>query len=246
MPGNHFLSLFSIIIGKFRSNMKLQRPFLIIIFFLVFQNLHAQPKWMVNVGGGFYEPTLTGFDSNTEMPETNFMTSNVLYGFGLSYEFFHNARVGLLNNYSLHSGSTISGTDFSRTIAYRTIVLETYFMFFRRFEMNFTLGPMINGGTIRLDASGTVNEWDTLLSSFGNNSIGIPSSEKMTTTWFGFTSMIGLRFYVFSWLALDVRSGFMNNWYDEKKWKFQGETVTGPKLKLDELPLFTFRLFLTW
>lgn len=226
--------------------MKLQRPFLTIIFFLVFQNLQAQPKWMVNVGGGFYEPTLTGFDTNTEMPATNFMTSKVLYGFGVSYEFFYNARIGLLNYYSFHSGSTVSGIDFSRTLVYRAITLETYFIFLRRFEMNFTLAPMINGGTIRLKTKGAISEWDTLLSSFGNNSIGVPASEKMTITWLGFTSMIGLRYYVFSWLALDVRTGFMNNWYNEKKWKFQGQTVTGPILKLNKLPLFSFRIFLTW
>ncbi len=226
--------------------MKLQRQFLIFLFILVFHVLHAQPKWMLNVGGGFYEPTLTGLDNNTELPATNFMSANFLSGFGLSYEFFHNARVGLLNNYSFHSGNTQSGTEFSRTIVFRAITLETYFMFLRRFEMNFTLAPMINGASIKLNASENINEWDTLLSSFGNNSIGVPSSEQMTTTWVGFASMIGLRYYIFSWLAVDVRTGFMNNAYNEENWSFQGEKVTGPALSLNKLPLFTFRAFLTW
>ncbi len=226
--------------------MKLQRPFLILFLFLLCQVADGQPKWMINLGGGYYEPVLTGFDNNAELPTTDFFSSNMLLGYGLAYEFFYNARVGFLNNYSLQSGKTISGTDFSRRLVYRALTLETYFMFFRRFEMNFTLAPMINGGTIKLNTSGAVAEWDTLLTSFGNNSIDIPASEKMTTTWFGFTSMIGLRYYLFSWMALDLRAGFMNNWYDEKNWKFQGKKVTGPTMELNKLPLFTFRVFFTW
>ena len=41
-------------------------------------------------------------------------------------------------------------------------------------------------------------------------------------------------------LGLDLRIGFTNNFYDKTKWKYGGETITGPALKLDAMPLFRF------
>ncbi|MFQ6605841.1 MAG: hypothetical protein ACE5D8_09880 [Fidelibacterota bacterium] len=226
--------------------MKIPRLFLLLLILILLVPLAGQTKWSFNLGGGYYEPTLTGLKSNTELPSLGFLNTKLLVGFGLSYEFFYNARLGLTNYISYHNGKTTAGASFTRKLTYRTIMLETYFRFLRRFEMNFTLAPMINGGSISLDTSAPVSEWDALLSSFGNSSVSVSDRKKMTTTWLGFSSMIGLRYYLLSWLALDVRAGFMNNWYNEKKWKFQGKTVTGPQLKLDKLPLFSFRLYVTW
>jgi len=62
----------------------------------------------------------------------------------------------------------------------------------------------------------------------------------MSTSWFGFTSSIGIRYYLKSSLGLDLRIGFTNNFYDKTKWKYGGETITGPALKLDAMPLFRF------
>ncbi len=232
--------------GKFRSKMKIPRQFLLLFVLCLLHPLSGQGKWSFNAGGGYYEPTLTGLESNTELPKLGFFNTKLLVGFGFTYEFFYNARAGFSNYISYHNGKTATGAAFTRKLTYRTIMLETYFRFLRRFEMNFTLAPMINGGSISLDTSAPASEWDALLSSFGNNSISIADRNKMTTTWFGFSSMIGLRYYLLSWVGLDVRAGFMNNWYNEKKWKFQGKTVTGPQLKLNKLPLFSFRLYFIW
>lgn len=229
--------------AKFRSKMKIHRLFLIL---LGISFATAQPRWMVNLGGGYYAPTLTGFETNSELPKTGFMSSDMLFGYGLAREIFYNTRVGYTTWYSLQSGKTASGPDFSRKIVYRAFMLETYFMPRKRLEVNFALAPMLNSASIKLSTSGTISEWDSLHTSFGNNSINVPADNKMTSTWLGFTSMIGVRYYLRSWLALDLRTGFMNNFYNEANWKFQGKKITGPVLKIDKLPLFTFRLIIAW
>ena len=92
----------------------------------------------------------------------------------------------------------------------------------------------------------TDQEWDNLLSDFGNPSSIVSRSDQMTTTWFGFTSSIGLRYHLFTWMSLESKIGFMENYYDETKWTFQGDTVTGPVLNLSNVPMITMRIIFGW
>ncbi|RMF11153.1 MAG: hypothetical protein D6762_00065, partial [Candidatus Neomarinimicrobiota bacterium] len=89
-------------------------------------------------------------------------------------------------------------------------------------------------------------DWDALLSSYGNNSISLSSTDKMTTWWLGTASTFGVRYYLFSCLALDLKVGFMHNGYSRDKWKFQGKTVSGPALDLKRLPLFSLQVLTGW
>ena len=92
-----------------------------------------------------------------------------------------------------------------------------------------------------MDIENTNTEWSDLLSSFGNSgSYPIKSQAIMNSSWFGFTSSVGIRYYLKSSLGLDLRIGFTSNFYDKAKWKYEGETITGPAIKLDALPLFRF------
>ena len=59
----------------------------------------------------------------------------------------------------------------------------------------------------------------------------------MTSSWFGFTSSIGIRYYIKSSLGLALRIGFTKNFYNKEKLKYEGETIIGPGIKLDALPL---------
>jgi len=68
------------------------------------------------------------------------------------------------------------------------------------------------------------------------------ASDAMVTNWFGYGSMLGFRFYLTSRMAIDFKSGFMNNQYDEKKWTLRDQKVTGPKMKIDGLPIFSLKL----
>ena len=72
----------------------LQFKYILVPLFIV--SLHSQPKISVDLGTGFYEPTMKGFDSNelVSFPTGNILTRNLLINFSTFYEFFYNARVG--------------------------------------------------------------------------------------------------------------------------------------------------------
>jgi len=218
----------------------------LLVFSLLTGLILAQPRIMVNLNGGYYEPKLPGFDANDQFPSTNIFTKNILLGYGFSYQFFYNARLGVTTLNSFQTGKIQNGARFSRRLAYRMLTIETFFIFKKRLEWNFTLAPMWNKGVITLDTQSDNDDWNALLSSYGNSSIPLQSGDKMKKSWFGFASFIGFRFYLFPWLAFDVKTGFMNNYYKPENWKFQGKKITGPDLKLDKLPLFTGRIIIGW
>mgnify|MGYP007000386155 len=58
--------------------------------------MKGQPKLSIDLGLGFYEPTLGGFDNNetVQFPTKSILNRNVLFNWGIYYEFFNNARIG--------------------------------------------------------------------------------------------------------------------------------------------------------
>jgi len=193
---------------------------------------------------GWYQPELTGLDTSLESSAdgSEVLRKNLLSGYRLILPLFPSARIGYSQAGSYYSGSSDT-TQFSRKLIYRMLILETYFRLTRRLELNFTLAPMWNRAVIKLDTKNTKSVWDAQI---GNYRIDVQAPEKMTTSFFGFSSLIGLRYYLLSWLALDMRAGFMSSRYDAAKWKLNGEQVTGPVLKLDDEPLFTLQLIFSW
>ncbi len=217
---------------------------LFIILFLSGEVL-ALPKIGVQLGFGYYQPDLVGFESNNLFPKTSFFSKNALFGYGFTYQFYANTRVGFTHIFSRQPGK-IDNAPFVRYLHYRYLMIQSYYQPRKRLELNFTLAPMWNKGSITLDTKTNYAQWDTLLQSYGNPSVSVPHTTKMTTYWLGFASFVGLRFYIFPWLAVDGKAGFMNNFYNAKKWKFQGKQVRGPELKINKLPLFTVRLVVGW
>ena len=67
----------------------LQFKYILVPLFIV--SLHSQPKISVDLGTGFYEPTMKGFDSNelVSFPTGNILTRNLLINFSTFYEFFY-------------------------------------------------------------------------------------------------------------------------------------------------------------
>ena len=61
----------------------------------------------------------------------------------------------------------------------------------------------------------SVGDWNELLASFGStdfiNKIG--STNSMVKNWVGYAGIIGLRYYISSRVAVDLKSGFLNNNY---------------------------------
>ncbi len=205
--------------------------------------LFGQSKMEAGFNFGWYLPELTGLDSSLEQSAgKSFMRENALIGYSFSLGIFPSARIGYAQSGSYFSG-TSDTTEFSRKLVYRMLVLETYFRPFRKIELNFALAPMWNRGVINLDIKNTEDVWDAQV---GNYTFAVRTPEKMVTNFFGFASMVGIRYYILSWLALDLKTGFMSSGYKSDNWKFSGDKVTGPVLVLDKEPIFKGSLIFSW
>ena len=204
------------------------------------------------MGLGLYEPTLSGFDENTDVPfpTGNMLNRNFLLNWAVYYEFFSNARLGY-NSYSSFEVGKLdlinSKAVYRRTIIYRMFPLETYFRWKPRIELNFTLTPIWGRGRISVDTTpGDKSEdWNQLINSFGVSDpvSDLGATDAMINDWIGFSGMIGIRYYLSTRIGLDMKMGFMDNSYKNDKWRLQKKEVTGPIMKIDELPLFSFKVF---
>ena len=121
--------------------------------------LVGQPKISVDLGIGFYEPTLSGFDDNqsVQFPTKGFFNRNMMINWGIYYEFFNNARIGYNSFTSYDIGKNIlllnSEAIFRRSLIYRMFPIETYFRWRPKIELNFTLAPIWGRGRIEMDTT---------------------------------------------------------------------------------------------
>ena len=213
----------------------------------------AQPKLSIDLGIGFYEPTLSGFDENetVQFPTKGILNRNLLLNWGIYYEFFSNARIGYNSFTSYEIGKDIlllnSEAIFRRSINYRLFPIETFFRWKPKIELNFTLAPIWGRGRIELDTTpgDKTEDWNFFLNSFGGSEDPVKdmgATDAMKSDWYGYTGMLGFRYYISSRLALDIKGGFINNSYKDDKWRVQRQSVTGPKMKIDDLPIFSFKV----
>ena len=232
--------------------MKSQITVLILsVLFLLSSPTAAQPKLSVDFGLGLYEPTLSGFDENTDVPfpTANIFNRNLLLDWGVYYEFFSNARVGYtsMSSYEIGDIELVNATSvFYRTIRYRFFPIQTFFRWKQKIELNFTLAPIWGIAKISVDTSpgDKSDDWNQILNSFGDESpmTKMTSTDAMRKNWIGYSGLIGVRYYLSSRLGIDVKAGFMNNGYKQDKWRLSGEKVKGPAMTIDDLPVFSFKL----
>ena len=231
-----------------------------ILLLILLVPLCGQPKVSVDLGMGFYEPTMKGFDKNdlVAFPTGNFITRNILFNFSTYYEFFHNARIGynVLKSVDIGrlEGFETSKPVFYRTISYRMFPLETFFRLKPKLELNFTLTPIWGRGRIALETKPAssvdgeghtiTDDWNELLNSFGDeNPLSQVASENgMRSDWLGYSGMLGYRYYLRPWIGIDFKMGFLNNNYNKDRWRFQGKKVKGPDMKIDKIPIFSLKL----
>ena len=226
----------------------------VFLFFLLISFGYMQPKLSFDLGLGIYQPTLSGYDENNIFPSKNTLNRNLLLNWGVYYEFFYNARIGLSTFTSIDSEDSKnfilgnqSAADFNRRITYRFLPIETFFRLKPRIELNFTLMPICGRSMISLTTNPPqqLEDWKSFLTLFNEDEIGLSemkASDNMVANWFGYGSMLGFRYYLTSRMAIDFKSGFMNNSYDEKEWYLRNKKVTGPKMKIDGLPLFSLKI----
>ena len=219
----------------------------ILLNFLFLATIIAQPKISFHIGTGFYSPSL-GYldpDSNKVIPSLGAFGKNILLDWGVKYQFYPNTRIGYSRSNSYHSGK-IGESDYLRTISYRMLTFETFYYPRKKMELNFMLAPMYNKGIIKLSSTGASTDWDSILTSYGNSSSKTSTESEMTKRWFGLTSMIGFRYYLYPWFAVDGKAGFLQNSYKEKNWKLEGEKIDGPTMNIKKLPVFKLHFIFAW
>ena len=233
--------------------MKSQIHVLIISTFLLMSGfVSGQPKISVDLGMGFYEPTLSGFDENAsiQFPTKGFFNRNLMINWGVYYEFFNNARIGYNSFTSYEIGKNLSlpnsSAIFRRSLVYRMFPVETYFRWRPNIELNFTLAPIWGRGRIEMDTTpgDKTADWNFFINSFGGDPDPVEdmgATDVMISDWFGYSSMLGLRYYISSRMAVDLKGGFMNNFYKNDKWRVQRQPITGPKMNINELPIFSLK-----
>ena len=233
--------------------MKSQIYVLSISLFLFWGNdAFCQPKLSLDLGVGFYEPTLSGFDDNetVQFPTKSIFNRNLLFNWGIYYEFFNNARIGYNSLTSYEIGKNIlllnSEAIFRRSLIYSIFPIETFFRWRPKIELNFTLAPIWGRGRIEMDTTpgDKTEDWNFFINSFGGETDPVSdmgATDVMKKDWFGYCSMLGLRYYISSRMAVDVKGGFMNNFYKNKNWRIQRQIVTGPSMSIDDLPIFSLK-----
>ena len=218
--------------------MKVSRILAILSIFILTKEVYSQPKYNFLVGLGYYNPNI---ETSSPIPNLGFVGKNLLLNWGARYEIYPNVRIGYTQSHSLHLGS-IGSSNYLRNLSYRSISFETFYYIKEKMELNFTLAPMINKGSITITAKAPTDDWDSLLTSYGNSSVRLKTGSSMTKRWLGFSSHVGYRYYFSRLLSVEGKLGYYMSSYSEKNWKLEGEKVTGPPMKLGRLPVFQVNL----
>ena len=218
--------------------MKVSRILAILSIFILTKEVYSQPKYNFLVGLGYYNPKI---ETSSPIPNLGFVGKNLLLNWGARYEIYPNVRIGYTQSHSLHLGS-IGSSNYFRNLSYRSISFETFYYIKEKMELNFTLAPMINKGSITITAKAPTDDWDSLLTSYGNSSVRLKTGSSMTKRWLGFSSHVGYRYYFSRLLSVEGKLGYYMSSYSEKNWKLEGEKVTGTPMKLGRLPVFQVNL----
>ena len=218
--------------------MKVSRILAILSIFILTKEVYSQPKYNFLVGLGYYNPKI---ETSSPIPNLGFVGKNLLLNWGARYEIYPNVPIGYTQSHSLHLGS-IGSSNYLRNLSYRSISFETFYYIKEKMELNFTLAPMINKGSITITAKAPTDDWDSLLTSYGNSSVRLKTGSSMTKRWLGFSSHVGYRYYFSRLLSVEGKLGYYMSSYSEKNWKLEGEKVTGPPMKLGRLPVFQVNL----
>ena len=200
----------------------------------------SQPKLNFIVGMGYYNPKI---ETSAPIPKIGFVGKNLLLNWGMRYQIYPNVRVGYAQSHSLHFGS-IGSSNYRRNISYRSISFETFYFLKEKIELNFSLAPMINQGSVTITAEAPTADWDSFLSTYGNSSVKLKTGSSMTKSWIGFSSHVGYRYYFSRLLSLEGKLGYFMSSYSAKNWKLEGEKVNGPPMTIGRLPVFQLNVVL--
>ena len=112
-------------------------------------------------------------------------------------------------NYTFYNGNVLKSITFPAD-SYSMISCFYFTIYYikEKMELNFTLAPMINKGSITITAKAPTDDWDSLLTSYGNSSVRLKTGSSMTKRWLGFSSHIGYRYYFSRLLSVEGKLGY--------------------------------------
>ena len=211
--------------------------FFLSIFILTVM-VFSQPKLNLVLGTGYYNPKI---ETTDPIPKIGFVGKNLLLNWGMRYQIYPNVRIGYSQSHSLHFGS-IGSSNYRRNISYRSISFETFYLMKEKIELNFSLAPMLNKGSVTISAKAPTNDWDSFLEAYGNSSVSLETGSSMTKRWVGFSSHMGCRYYFSRLISVEGQLGYFMSSYSDKNWKLEGEPVNGPPMKIGRLPVLQINM----
>lgn len=199
--------------------------------------LPAQFRYTAGLGLGLTFPDYTKFNEaikDSSLEELKAGWFPLAYSFSL--QVYPSLRVGYFK-----LSSTLlpkkSSKEFVLATVMRGVSAETFFTFWRRFEANFGLVPLLaQAEFVQKDAEAKTTPFQFSAS----------TKAGIRNTTFGFYSWVGLRFYLGSFLAVEANIGYLRTRFKGDKWK-DGDKRSSVKGKIDMTqPFFRFGVVAGW
>lgn len=211
---------------------------LIIIFLLSISFLPAQFKYSVGTGIAFSWPDFTDFNktlSDSGISQVSEFIMPISYDF--SVKIYPSLRVGYYRFSTSLFTYNKSSHNFRLVLKMNGIGAQTYFTFFKRFEADFGIVPMLGKYSFyqhEVTAVTTPFQFST------TTKAGIDKS------FFAYYSWIGLRMHLKHYLALEGKLGFMKSFMGDGDWKSEsGETKLKMSIDMNQ-PVYQFGVVLGW
>lgn len=156
--------------------------------------------------------------------------------FAVSVQAYPSVRLGYVR-FSNGPLKNRSSQNWALTIRMAGISVETFFTFLKRFEANFGFAPMLAKADF---SQADITAQSSHFQLTASTSAGIQHRSTAYATW------MGVRFYLNTFLALEVTTGYVNLTFKGDAWKSAGEE-TSLQGKIDmSRPLIRFGIAAGW
>jgi|TARA_Y100000310_G_scaffold92358_1_gene89988 hypothetical protein len=192
---------------------------LLAVTILLSTPLCAQFKYNAGLGVGVSFPDPSNF--NTAIADSDLTAISSFWmplNYSISVQVYPSFRIGYLkvSSYILPNKSS---DNFVLPMALRGISAEAFFTFFKLFEANFGVAPVLG------KAEFLQKDITTKTSKFG---LSTTAEAGFKNSAFGLYSWVGVRMYLMSFLAVEGNIGYLRAKFDGGKWKSDsGSGISG-------------------
>lgn len=198
--------------------------------------LCAQYKYSVGLGVGVGFPDPSKF--NTAIADSDLSAISSFWmplSYSISAQVYPSFRIGYMkvSSYLLPNKSS---ENFALPMALRGISAEAFFTFFKRFEANFGVAPVLGR------AEFLQKEITAKTSKFG---LSTTAEAGFKNSAFGLYSWMGVRMYLMSFLAIEGNIGYLRAKFDGSKWKSDSGSGISGAIDLTK-PFLRFGVVFGW